>query len=229
VTLDQTFAANDAHGLAARIHEVAELIRSEDDPLVRAVGERHADALAARLSNGNAGTLRAWESVVHRASAGGASAAKTPMAAPPDRARSRDRRLDIGLEILGALLDFPSLLASEDVLEAISGAEGETALAIAALRQDPGLVANPEHLLAKLPGSIHPFAAARLAAPRHQSMDDAKAELLGNVEKLNRLELSRHKSEVMEELTRVQAFGDFDREMALLGEQARRVRERHGL
>jgi DNA primase len=127
------------------------------------------------------------------------------------------------------LLDFPALLEFDDVLEAISGAEGDTALAIAALRQDPGLVANPEHLLAKLPGSIHPFAAARLAAPRHQSMDDAKAELLGNVEKLNRLELSRHKSEVMEELTRVQAFGDFDREMALLGEQARRVRERHGL
>jgi hypothetical protein len=33
----------------------------------------------------------------------------------------------------------------------------------------------------------------------------------------------------MEELTRVQASGDFDREMILLGEQGRRVRERHGL
>jgi DNA primase len=97
------------------------------------------------------------------------------------------------------------------------------------LRQDATLVENPEQLLAKLPPSIHPFAAARLAAPRHQSVDDAKAELLGNVEKLKRLELSRHKSEVIEELARVQASGDFDREMALLGEQARRARERHGL
>ncbi|HEX7669110.1 MAG TPA: DNA primase [Polyangiaceae bacterium] len=228
VTLDQTFAANDAHGLSARIHEVAELIKSEDDPSVRAVGQRHADAVAARLSNGNAATLRAWEAVVRRASAG-ASVGPAPLAAPPDRARSRDRRLDIGPETLGALLDFPALLELEDVLEAISDAEGETALAIAALRQDPSLVANPEQLLAKLPVSIHPFAAARLAAPRHQSMEDAKAELLGNVEKLNRLELSRHKSEVMEELTRVQASGDFDREMALLGERARRVRVRHGL
>jgi DNA primase len=228
-TLDQTFAANDAHGLAARIHEVAELIRSEEDPSVRAVGQRHADALAARLSNGNAGTLRAWASVVERAGAGAPSAAAPPMVAPPERARSRDRRLDLGLEILGAILDFPLLLESPDVLEAVAGAEGEAALAIAALRQEPGLVGNPEHLLAKLPRSIHPFAAARLAAPRHQAMDDAKAELLGNVEKLNRLELSRHKSEVMEELTRVQASGDFDREMILLGEQARRVRERHGL
>jgi hypothetical protein len=60
-------------------------------------------------------------------------------------------------------------------------------------------------------------------------MDDAKAELLGNVEKLQRLEFSRQKSGAIEELARMQPFGDFDRELALLGEQARRARERHRL
>ena len=151
------------------------------------------------------------------------------MPAPPERARSRARNIDIGLEILGALLDFPVLFESADVLIAIDAIEGDAAAAIAALRQQPELAENPEHLLAKLPAPIHPFAAARLAAPRHQSAEDARTELLGNVEKLKRLELSRHKTEVVEELARVQASGDFDREMALLGEQARRARERHRL
>jgi DNA primase len=228
-TLDGGLSTSDARASAAKIHAVAELIKSEDDPAVRALAERHADAIAERLGIGDARTFRALAAVVQRASIEGSGPRGPAMVAPPERARSRDRRLDIGLEILGAILDFPALLESEDVLEAVSLAEGDAALALAALRHEPELVGNPEHLLAKLPRSIHPFAAARLAAPRHQSMDDAKAELLGNVEKLNRLELSRHKSEVMEELTRVQASGDFDREMVLLGEQARRVRERHGL
>jgi hypothetical protein len=60
-------------------------------------------------------------------------------------------------------------------------------------------------------------------------VEDARAELLGNVEKLKRLESSRQKLEVIEELTRVAPSGDFDREMTLLQEQARRARERHGL
>jgi len=149
--------------------------------------------------------------------------------APPERARSRSRRDDIGFEVFGSLLDFPDLLETPEVIDATQAIDGEAALAIAALRQAPELVQNPEQLLAKLPRPIHSFAAARLAAPRHPSMDDARAELLGNVEKLKRLELSRHKSEVIEELARVQASGDFDREMTLLAEQARRARESRGL
>jgi DNA primase len=131
--------------------------------------------------------------------------------------------------VFGAFLDFPSLLDEAEAAEAVNLLEGDVAVAVAAMRQDTALVSAPEHLLAKLPASIHPFAAARLAAPRHQSATDAKAELLGNVEKLKRSELTRHKSETIEELSRMQSSGDFDREMALLGAQAQRVRERHGL
>jgi DNA primase len=118
-----------------------------------------------------------------------------------------------------------------DLADAAGALQGPTAAAIAALRQlDPEHTArNPELLLAKLPASIHPFAAARLAAPRHERVDDARSELLRNVEKLKRLELSRQKTEVMEELERIQSSGDFDREVALLREQERRARERHGL
>ncbi len=223
-TLDGAFAAGDAHARAARIHAVAELIKSEDDPAVRALAERHADAIAERLGIGDARTFRALAQVVQRAVTGDQKGPSPAGAPPPERARSRQRRNEIDLEILGAVLDFPALLESADVADAIAMVEGDAVAGIAAVRHNPDLVRAPEQLLAKLPGSIHPFAAARLAAPRHQSVDDAKAELLGNVEKLKRLELSRHKSEVVEELSRAQATGDFEREVALLQERLRRAR-----
>jgi len=220
----------DAQGLGTRIRAAFELIKAEEDPAVRALAERHADSIAERLGIGDARTLAALASVVQRAVAGNPRATSgAAMPAPPERARSRSRRDDIGLEVFGALLDFPELLETPEVLEAAGAIDGDAALSIAALRQSPGLVGNPEQLLAKLPRPIHSFAAARLAAPRHPTMDDARAELLLNVEKLKRLELSRHKFEVIEELARVQASGDFDREMALLKEQARRARESRGL
>ncbi|HVU01819.1 MAG TPA: DNA primase [Polyangiaceae bacterium] len=222
---DRCTDSNSPQHLASLVNSAAKLIEGIEDPAARAVAERHANQRAASLTHGDAVTLRAWSAVLLRAEQGRAE--PQPLAAPPERARSRARRRDIALEILGALLDFPSLLDDPDVFDSATILDGEAAIAIAALRQNPALAASPEHLLAKLPGSIHPFAAARLAAPRHQTVTDAKAELLGNVEKLKRLELSRHKSEVIEELSR--SSGDFDREMALLGEQARRVRERHGL
>jgi DNA primase len=168
-------------------------------------------------------------SVVQKAVAGRSEPRPGVVPPPPERARSRSRQHEIALEIFGALLDFPALLDASDVNEATQTIDGESALAIAALRHFPELVRDPEQLLAKLPGPIHPFAAARLAAPRHPSVEDARAELLGNVEKLKRLESSRQKLEVIEELTRVAPSGDFDREMTLLQEQARRARERHGL
>lgn len=233
-TLDR-FASDDARGRAAKVREVAALIGSEDDPTVRAMAERHADAIAERLGIADARTFRALSSTVHQAVANAEartrSAGSSAAAAPPERARSRDRRDEIGLLIFGALLDFPALLDEPSTLEAMDLAQGDLAVAFAALRQGgaPTIGENPEQWLAKLPASIHSFAAARLVAPRHERADDARSELIRNVEKLKRLELSRQKTEVLDELERLQASGDFDRELMLLREQERRARERHGL
>ncbi|HEX4335910.1 MAG TPA: DNA primase [Polyangiaceae bacterium] len=229
-TLEGASLGTDAHGLGARIRAVGELIRAEEDPATRALAERHADAIAERLGIGDARSLAALASAVQRATSGRVESTQKALPAPPERARSPSRRDDIGREVFGSLLDFPELLETPEVAEATQAIEGDAALAIAALRHDPGLVQNPEQLLAKLPRPIHSFAAARLAAPRHPSMDDARSELLGNVEKLKRLELSRQKLEVIEELTRARDSGDdFAREMTLLAEQARRAREARGL
>ena len=234
-SFDRDFSSADARARAAKIREVAELIASEEDSTARAFAERHADAIAERLGIGDARTFRALASVVHQAtiaSEGRAAGPEGPKAAhPPERARSRERRRDIGLEIFGALLDFPSLLDSASVLEAVSALAGDVAMAVAALRQCDAEEVNrdPEQLLAKLPPSIHSFAAARMAAPRHEDVENATSELQRNVEKLKRLELSRQTSEVMEELERLQMAGDFDHELKLLREQERRARQRHGL
>ncbi len=103
--------------------------------------------------------------------------------------------------------------------------------ALAALRQawHEGAVQNPEVVLAKLSPSIHPFASARMAAPRHERLEDAQTEVLSNIDKLRRLELKRRKSEVVEGLERATKLGDFDQEVALLQEHMARARERHGL
>ena len=81
-----------------------------------------------------------------------------------------------------------------------------------------------EQVLAKLAPAIHPFAAARLAAPRHDRLESARAELLGNVKKLERLEQQRHRSRVVEELQRAARAGDFDHELEVLREHLRRHR-----
>jgi hypothetical protein len=109
--------------------------------------------------------------------------------------------------------------------------EGDLAAGIAALRhvslgRDP---VDHEVILAKLPPSIHSFALARLAAPRHERIDDARTELLANITKLKALAHARQRSHVLGELERAAKTGDFEREVDLLREHMRRARKRHGL
>lgn len=160
--------------------------------------------------------------------------------APPQRARSRARVEALGTEIIGALLDFPELLDKPEILAYADQMEGDLAAALAALRRsaEPA-VDGPAALhltalqlqgaLAKMPLSIQPFASARLAAPRHQRVEDAEAELLGNLKKLQQLELARQASDTVGDLERARRAGDFDQELELLREQGRRARQRRGL
>lgn len=225
-----SFSATDAQARAAKLREVTELLAGEDDPAVRALAEQHADRIAARLGMGDARTFRALRSSV-LSGLDRAQPAAAPRVAPPERARSTAGRAEIERVIFGALLDYPELLGDEEVLRGVDLVEGDVAGAIAALRQacQGGVLQNPEVVLAKLGPSIHPFASARLAAPRHERVEDARGELLQNILKLRRLELKRRRTEVVEELQRAASVGDVDQEMALLREHMRRARERHGL
>ncbi len=227
-TLDAGFSASDARGQAEKIREVTDLLTSEDDPAVRGLGQRHADRIAERLGIDDARTFSALRAQVERALR---PARPEPASASRANARARGSEDGLGLAILGAFLDYPELLTTQEAVTGASWMSGDLALAIAALRQggDGQPLAQPEIVLAKLPPSVHPFAAARLAAPRHERVEDAKSELLENLEKLKRLELRRQKNEAVTELERAAASGDVEQEVALLREQMRRARERHGL
>jgi DNA primase len=142
----------------------------------------------------------------------------------------RDPR-SISLSIFGCLLDFPELLENEDTREGISLLEGDVALAVAALRQSVSRSGGGDaaEILAHLPGSIHTFAAQRLAAPRREHPDEARMELLQNAQKLKRLGLSKANAESVVALHRMQGAGDAAAEDALLRKALRRARQRHGL
>jgi DNA primase len=235
--LEAGFSSSDAQARAAAVRAVGELIASEDEA-TRALAEAHAnrvtERIAARAGITDARSFQALRhsvlAAVRRTSEPESTGA--PRVEPPARARSRDQRDAIGLEILGALLDYPELLATEEVVAGIECVEGDVAAAIAALRQgiDSGSGQAAEVVLAKLSPSIHPFAAARLAAPRHTRLEEASAELLENVRKLERLELVRRTAEAIEELERAGRVGaDWEEQFALLAELGRRSKKRHGL
>jgi hypothetical protein len=119
--------------------------------------------------------------------------------------------------VLGALIDFPELYDSAEAEKAALLLEGDVAAGLAALRQSRAAgLTDPEQILAKLAPPIHPFALARWAAPKHESLVDAKAELAGNLRKLESLDWSRETSQIAEDLGRLEKTGDVEREMNLL-------------
>jgi DNA primase len=223
--LPEEFLSEGAEARAKRVDYVKKLIASEKDPMTRRWAEDFANRIAAgRLKAAvdnpqDAVTLQTLSRALQAPAPtnhGGRGVSGAPP--PPHRARSRDRRQELGLEVLGAILDFPELMedaASEDAAAVI---EGEVAMAFAALRQtiQDGRLENPQDVLAKLSAPIHPFALARLAAPRHERLEDARVELVDNVKKLRSLELKREKSDVTEELEQMQRLGDAKQEDALL-------------
>ncbi len=262
--LNEAFTQGDARSRAEKLKKVTELLASEDDPAVRALAERHADYLASRLDVADARTFRALQAAVQRSlQAGdperrvgqhdgdGQSQARQPTLGAPQRARSRARLEEISAEIVGAILDFPELLDTPEVLSYGAEVEGDLASALAALRQcarsrqderldeesrahraegAPGR-ALPDFraALAKMPPSIRPFAIARMAAPRHQLVEAAHAELVGNVKKLRQHELARLARDAMSDLERARRTGDSDQENDLLREIELRARMRRGL
>lgn len=232
--LDTGFALNDARARAEKVKQVVELLSSEKDPTLRSMAEQHADRIAARLGIHDVRTFRSLAAAVRHGlqqPRKGPEPAPSSQVAPPSTARSRDRRQQVEWEILGALLDYPELFAGGELKAGVHLLIGDVAIAIAALHHS-GLDmdrSSAEQVLANLPPSIHPFALARLAAPRHCRLEDARTELVGNMDKLKRLEMARQTTETVEEIERAAKSGDFDQELLLLGEQMRRAKARHGL
>jgi DNA primase len=226
LALSEELLQEGAEARTKSVQFVTKLIASEKDATLRELAETYADGLVAarlKINQDNSDQVRTLKALVRALQSRGPAhpapgRAGSGAPPPPHRARSRDRRQELGLEVLGAILDFPELMEDAASEEAASVIEGEIAMAFAALRQtiQDGRLENPQDVLAKLSAPIHPFALARLAAPRHERLEDARIELVDNVKKLRSLELKREKSDVTEELEQMQRLGDAKQEDALL-------------
>jgi DNA primase len=227
--LERVRAETDPKTRTLRITEVAELLAREDDPAVRAVARERADSIVKALGITDSTTFQALFESINRTvgqQATDKASKQSDRPATPWNARSADLSAEVPLRILGALLDFPELLDSEEVVSGLTALEGDPAAAIARVHeawedcrsQSAGVQGRQfrEQVLARVPSSIHAFAAARLALPLYDSPEEAGRVLLENIGKLHRLQLKPQKPEVVAELRRVSALGDTAQEDALL-------------
>jgi DNA primase len=233
--LDENFASQDAAGQAEKVQQVIELLKAEDDPNVVALAEQHADKLAGRLGVADAHTFRALRNSIRRTVlTREAVVKKTPGAAQADIERPRDERtIKIGRAILGALLDFPQLLDSDELMAYSPHMEGDIAAAVACLRAAAASVplegTQLRGALSRFPEHLQEFAGERLAAPKHEDIDIARVELFANLDKLRSMELTRLSSTALSEIERARQEGDYEQELLLLKEQTLRARQKRGL
>ena len=229
--LDSGFSKDDPLTRAAKIKEVTELIASESDPETRSMAEHYADSIAERLNISDARTLRALDQRIRQA----ISARSIPTA----RSDSGNRKLAnepnpidaVALDVLGCILDWPELLDDAEVQGGLSTTEGDIAITLSLARRTflGQKAESVEEFLAKVPVSIHSFAASRLAAPKHNRLEDARTVLLKNVSKLKRLEQNRRRPETLEAIQQAAASGDFEAELEMLRILKRQARDRHGV
>ena len=165
--LDSGFLKDDPLTRAAKIKEVVDIIASEKDPETRAMAKTYADNVAGRLNISDVRTLSALENRIrHEVSVRQAPARSDKQAQTPrsdaNQARSPNRSDAVALDILGCILDWPELLLDAKVEPVLSWTEGDIALALAMARRNfLGQKADcVEEFLAKIPVSIHAFAAS---------------------------------------------------------------------
>jgi DNA primase len=234
------FSTDDAVARAAKVREVEELIKSEEDPAARAMAERLADDIAGRLgvfAGEDIKSFRAISSAVRGAARGSAAAASAlQRAMPPEQARSPSRVDQIRYQVFGAALEYPGLLADAEVIALLDVADEELALGLGVISslaaQGTDLstaAADPQSFLGVFPDSLRPQVARRLAVPELPNLEAGRSVLVDNLSKLRRLQQRREQSKVKEELRQAQVVDDFAAQEELLRRQLARARTRHKL
>jgi DNA primase len=233
VELDETFNAADLIERAARATRVAAIIERQNDPIVRGMLEAYADYAASRLDLVRS-SPNAWAALRRKVMAATARA-RVASGPRPSQARIQPRRpgQDERKAIVGALLDFPVLLEDPEILGVLGLLEGESARIVAAMGTSMRVNARGEKILdsseflAQMPPVIQAFASARLAAPVHETIEEARQTVAANEKKLRESNIARETSEIVREQHRI--VGDWDTELALAKQADTIVRVRQGL
>jgi len=242
--LDGTFVQADVFERVERVERIRKVISDEDDPIVRMELFAWADqAVSARLDlHGmrvgrddvhQSGPFAALQKSLRKDEEAARARGEVPRTAvTPKEARiaakppgSAERR-----EIVGCLIEWPSLLEDPEVAEELSLLDGPVVMAIASLRRawkphEKRL--DVDAFLEEIPPAVRVLANRHLANPQQESEANAKGYLLDNANKLKRLLLSQEAAQINRETYRAQ--GDWDAERELAREQSDRLRAKHGL
>lgn len=164
-----TFARATIEERHARFGAVTALMAEEVDPMLRQMVKLYVDQLASGMMiDGKAPSdMRQLEQMLTKS--------VKPAAVSHDAESSA---------MLGALIDWPSILDEAAVAEAVDTAEGDMALAVVAVRRWSGRAGVD--LVATVPPSLRPFVSQRLAVPLFAAADDATEEVLESARKATR-------------------------------------------
>jgi len=238
VDLDESFNAADGSERAARVKRIVILLERQKDPVRRAMAETYADRAAGRLDlvRSAPNAFRALK----RAILAAARAAGGPNRGQGQGPRPWEARVRAGRPglverkaIVGAFLDFPILLDDSEMRHAIELLEGESARIVSGVAKSMRIdahgqkVLDSSEFLAQMPAAIQSFAAARLAAPEYETIEEARTAVSGNAKKLREINIARETNEIVREQHRV--IGDWDTQVELAKHVDALVRQRQGL
>ncbi len=230
ILLDESFNAADLREKAARVEQVGGLIARQKDPVVRGMAEAYADQAAGRLdlvrsSPGAFGILK-------RQILSQARAARIDFGPRPSEARMKVR--PPGQEdrkaIVEAVLDYWEILDDPEFQAVLPLLEGVSARIVAAMPNCVRVNARGEKVLdtteflAQMPDDTKAFASARLAAPMHETIEEARATVAKAAKRLRGTSVARETNEIVREQHRV--VGDWDTEVDLLKQSEELVRQR---
>jgi DNA primase len=239
------------------LDRIKKLLAEEDDPLVRSMGKTYVDRLAGRLDLMQ--SIDSFQALERSLLAALAEAGPRPTPGPMPREARVTAKARGSLErrdIVGALIEYPSLLHDPEVQEVLNLLEGASATTVAALSRALAAAPDPPHphtelkasdvpraegesheireksldtssFLAQIPPAIQPFATERLAAPQHATREEARRNLLENGRKLRNVILERETVDISRETYK--AGGDWEAELELARTASERTRERHGV
>jgi DNA primase len=230
ILLDESFSAVDLREKATRLDRVGALVARQKDPVVRSMAESYADQAAGRLdlvrsSPGAFGVLK--RQILSQARAARIDFGPRPWEArlKPRPAGSEDRKA-----IAEAILDFPELLDDSELQASLPFLEANSARIVAAIANSMRVNARGENVLdtteflAQMPDDTKAFASARLAAPMHETIDEARETVAKAAKRLRGTSVARETNEIVREQHRV--VGDWDTGVELAKQANELVRQR---
>jgi DNA primase len=234
VELDEPYSAADSREQAARLGRIQALLARQKDPVARGLLRAYADdRVASRLDLARRAP-GAFAALVRQVGAA-ARAERVEVGPPPSRARVTPRRPghEERKAIVGAILDFPVLLDDSEIQGALEFLEGDSARIVATVTKcrqvgvDGKKVFDCSEFLAQMPPAIQAFASARLAAPVHDNMEEARITVMANAKKLLGTNVALETRQAVRE--QEQAAGDWEAAIERAKHVHGLVRERHGV